>query len=93
VAQRYVLPALRALHGECVALLFTDVIMPGMSGPALLERARELQPELKVLYASGYTADTLHRHGVREESFHFLEKPYTPKGLAAAVRGALDEQE
>ncbi len=81
---------LLARHGESVALLFTDVIMPGMSGPELFERARDLLPDVKVLYASGYTADTLHRHGVREESFHFLEKPYTPKGLAAAVRGVLD---
>lgn len=84
---------LMALQGDSVALLFTDVVMPSMSGPELLGRARELKPELKVLYASGYTADTLHKHGVREESFHFLEKPYTPKGLAVAVRGVLDEQE
>jgi CheY-like chemotaxis protein len=84
--------ALRCLSGYEgeVALLFTDLVMPGMSGTDLLERAADLQPGLKVLLASGYPLETLREHGLSEDSHPFLEKPYTVQGLAEKVRKTLD---
>ncbi|WP_374666259.1 PAS domain S-box protein [Ramlibacter sp.] len=75
--------------GITVDLLFTDVIMPGMSGPQLAEAARELHPGLPVLYASGYTGDALARHGELAPDVLLLLKPYRARELARALRRAL----
>ncbi len=83
------LKCLSEYDGE-VALLFTDLVMPGMSGTDLLERASDLQPGLKVLIASGYPTETLREHGLSEDSHHFLEKPYTVQGLTEKIRKTLD---
>jgi two-component system, cell cycle sensor histidine kinase and response regulator CckA len=72
-----------------VALLFTDLVLPGMSGTELLERASDLQPGVKVLFASGYPTETLREHGLAE-SHHFLEKPYSVQGLTEKIRETLD---
>ncbi|MFW6205730.1 MAG: response regulator, partial [Gemmatimonadota bacterium] len=83
--------ALEILHeSDGVALLFTDVVMPGLSGPELLKRARELHPRLKVLFASGYAAETLAHHDVTADPDQFLEKPYTVDELKRKVREVLD---
>jgi two-component SAPR family response regulator len=64
--------------------------MAGMSGPELVERLQELHPEVKVLYTSGYTAEaTIHRNAFTDE-IAFLQKPYTPDGLARKVREVFD---
>ena len=74
-------------HPAPIHLLVTDVVMPGMSGPALVERLMPARPEMKVLYMSGYTGTALHAE--LEQSACFLEKPFTSEALAAAVRRAL----
>jgi CheY-like chemotaxis protein len=73
-----------------IHLLATDVVMPGMSGRDLAERLRSMRPELKTLYISGYTDDTIARHGVLRSGAAFLEKPYSRQDLLAAVRRALE---
>jgi PAS domain S-box-containing protein len=74
-----------------VELLLTDVIMPGVDGRQLHERLRALQPELKVVYMSGYAGEVIAHHGVLESSVHFLPKPFDADSLTSAVRAALDE--
>ncbi|MDB5860442.1 MAG: Histidine kinase [Ramlibacter sp.] len=71
-------------------LLFTDVVMPGMSGRELVERAKDLLPALKVLYTSGYSETTLLQHGRVEEGMHLLTKPYRREELAHRIRAVLE---
>jgi two-component system, cell cycle sensor histidine kinase and response regulator CckA len=84
--------ALRLLrdHGSDVALLLTDVVMPGMDGRELVEQARSRRPSLKVLYMTGYTDDATLRHGVRRGEVLVLEKPFRSHTLAGRVRQVLD---
>jgi len=76
-------------HPGPIQLLITDVIMPGMNGRQLYDCLREIRPDLKVLYISGYTDDIIAPHGVLEPGIHFLAKPFTVAALAEKVREAL----
>ncbi|MCX5747124.1 MAG: PAS domain S-box protein [Proteobacteria bacterium] len=72
-----------------IDLLLTDVIMPQMGGPALARSLGETRPGMKVLFMSGYTDDSVVRHGVLT-TVAFLQKPLTPSSLAGKVRDVLD---
>jgi len=67
-------------------VVVSDVVMPGMSGPALVELLLLLRPQLKVLYMSGYANDALVNHAVIERGFVFLQKPFAPLELVRRVR-------
>ena len=73
-----------------VDLLLTDVVMPGESGPDLFERLKPLRPQMKVLFVSGYTDDSIVRHGVLEAEVPFLQKPFSASELTRKVREVLD---
>ena len=77
-------------HPGMIHLLLSDVVMPQMSGPELAKRLGRTRPEMKVLVMSGYTDDSIVRHGVVEKRMAFLQKPITPDSLATKVREVLD---
>lgn len=70
-----------------VDLLLTDVKMPGINGPDLAAKIREIRPNIKVLYISGYGADV---HGVDDSPF--VQKPYTREILAQKVKSILEKE-
>jgi CheY-like chemotaxis protein len=76
-------------HAGDLRLLITDVIMPEMNGRDLAERISALVPGVKVLFASGYTANVIAHHGVLDDGVQFLPKPFSMKDLAVKVRQAL----
>jgi two-component system, cell cycle sensor histidine kinase and response regulator CckA len=77
-------------HPGPIDLLVTDVIMPEMGGRELRTKLLDLYPNAKVLFISGYTDDAIVHHGILESGTPFLQKPFTPAGLARKVRGVLD---
>jgi PAS domain S-box-containing protein len=82
--------ALINAHPE-IDLLFTDVVMPGgMGGRQLAETARSLRPDLKVLYTSGYTENSIVHNGRLDPGVQLLGKPYQRHELAGKLRTVLD---
>ncbi len=83
--------ALMILDSEIPDLLFTDVVMPGgINGWELAERARQLQPGLRILLTSGYPLETLQSRGCTPRVAQVLNKPYRKTDLAKRLRGILD---
>ena len=78
--------------GEPIDLLFTDIMMPGMRGTQLAQRARQNHPNLRVVYASGFTATGVLDREALKSGAELLGKPYTAEDLAATVREVLDQE-
>jgi CheY-like chemotaxis protein len=75
--------------GVHIDLLLTDVIMPGMTGPALAEELVRTHPEMKILYMSGYTGHIIAQHGL-ESGAHLLDKPFSRDKLMSKIRDVLE---
>ena len=76
--------------GEAIDLVISDVVMPGMDGPTLMRELRRRQPDLKIIFVSGYAEDAFERHLPKDEDFQFLPKPFSLKELATTVKTTLE---
>ncbi|MFK7838964.1 MAG: ATP-binding protein [Bdellovibrionales bacterium] len=82
------LEVFNALDNKYLDLIITDVVMPGMDGPTLVQRMRQDSPSIKIIFMSGYTEDKLKDH--MGDNIFFLPKPFTLKQLAAKVKDVLE---
>jgi len=72
-------------------LVIADVVMPGMSGPMLVERLREIEPDLNVLFMSGYDDRHVVQRYVLDKGFRLIPKPFTVHSLRKAVDAVIKE--
>ncbi|MCF7669842.1 MAG: response regulator, partial [Verrucomicrobia bacterium] len=78
-------------HDGYINLLLTDVVLQsGMSGRDLAEYLQDKSPDLKVIFASGYSDELIGKDITLQEGLNFLQKPFSPNSLAKAVRNCLD---
>jgi PAS domain S-box-containing protein len=77
-------------HQSEIKLVLTDVVMPGMNGKELADQLLETKPDLKIVYCSGYTHDSISHHGILDEDKEFLPKPFSGRELVAKIRDVLD---
>jgi len=76
-------------HPKPITMLVADVVMPGTGGVELAQQLRERFPAIRVLFTSGYTDDTLFRHGIAGGQVDFIAKPYSLDALTRMVREIL----
>ncbi|MFC3580078.1 ATP-binding protein [Sphingomonas hylomeconis] len=76
--------------GQDVTLLFTDVVMPGMTGRQLADRAAPLLPKMKIVFTTGYTRNAVVHNGILDPGTNFLPKPFGIDQLAAKIAEVLD---
>jgi signal transduction histidine kinase/ActR/RegA family two-component response regulator len=77
---------------EPIDLLITDVVMPEMDGPALVEEVRQRRPDMKVIFISGYAESAFRQQASDGSMLHFLAKPFSLKQLATKVKDVLEEE-
>ncbi len=75
-----------------IDLLVTDVVLPEMRCGPLVRRLQELRPNLKVLYISGYSEETVGLCGIEVSEPNFIQKPFSPEALRAKVRDVLEHR-
>jgi CheY-like chemotaxis protein len=75
-----------------VSLLFTDIVMPRMTGRELADQIKMFRQDLPVLYTTGFTRNAIVHNGVLDPGTNFLAKPFSLNQLAAAVRRVLDQK-
>ena len=82
------LDALEALEREegAVDLVVSDVVMPEMDGPTMLTEMRKRNPDLRIIFVSGYAEDAFEKSLPEGQQFNFLPKPFTLSQLVAAVK-------
>lgn len=74
---------------DSIDLMVTDVVMPAMNGRDLAGIIQVLQPQMKLLFMSGYTADVISHHGVLDEGVHFIQKPFSVAEFLIKVQQTL----
>jgi signal transduction histidine kinase/CheY-like chemotaxis protein len=84
--------ALRKARLSPVDLVLTDVVMPGMNGREVADRLREILPDIRLVFMSGYPSEAISRHGVLDTAVEFLQKPFTREKLLRKVRDVLDRK-
>jgi len=79
-------------HSDSISLVILDVVMPKMNGMQTFEAIRKMQPDVRVLFMSGYAAEIVRAKGVLDNDLDFLEKPIIPKTFLQKVREILDRK-
>jgi CheY-like chemotaxis protein len=79
-----------AMHKEQIDLLVLDIVMPKKSGILVYEEIRKDRSDIKALFTSGYPQEVIRAKGILDESFNFLSKPVSPRGLLKKVKEVLD---
>ena len=74
-----------------VDLVVSDVVMPEMDGPTLLKELRQRNPDVKIIFVSGYAEEAFAKNLPSDEQYAFLAKPFTLKQLVAAVKQTMAE--
>jgi CheY-like chemotaxis protein len=78
-------------HKDSIQLVLLDVVMPKKNGKEVFDQIKSIDPSVKVLFLSGYTADIVHRKGIRDGSIDFIPKPVSPDTILLKVREVLDK--
>jgi len=79
-------------NSKTIKLLLLDVIMPKKSGPEVLNEIKKVMPDIKALFISGYTADTIHKKKLLDEHINFVSKPFSPQVILQKIREVLDHR-
>ena len=79
-------------HKERIDLALLDVVMPEIGGRELYEKIKEIRPSLRVLFNTGYAAETIDTNFLSENKLKIIQKPYTPEVLLRVVREMLDQR-
>jgi two-component system cell cycle sensor histidine kinase/response regulator CckA len=74
-----------------IDLILTDIVMPHINGPELIERLKQVRADFKVLYMTGYTDEAIVQHGVVDKTIDLIHKPFTIEKLERKVREVLDK--
>ena len=80
-------------HEGSIQLMITDVVMPKIGGKEVAEQLHPIYPQMKVIYMSGYTDNSIAHYGVLEPGLNFIGKPFSAKALARKVREVLDKKQ
>lgn len=78
--------------GENIDIIITDVVMPGITGPAMVEKIHETYPDIKVIFISGYAENAFMKTYGDSRKFHFLPKPFTLNQLAEKVKEIIEQK-
>lgn len=78
--------AVEFVRNNIVDLVITDVIMPEMNGNEMLSKMKEIHPDVKCLFISGYTSDVISKHGILKEGINFIQKPFSMHNFAEKIR-------
>jgi DNA-binding NtrC family response regulator len=76
---------------ELIQLLLFDMVMPNKNGKDAYDEIRKINPDIKVIFASGYATDTTNMNAPANETVMLISKPYLPTNLLAMVRRVLDK--
>ncbi len=79
-----------SVNKDSIHLVILDAIMPKKNGKEAYDAIKQLQPDSKVIFVSGYTADIFDKRGIPDKKLNFLSKPFAPLDLAKKVREVLD---
>jgi two-component system cell cycle sensor histidine kinase/response regulator CckA len=82
--------ALACAVSASIQLVLSDVVMPGRSGPEVVEMLRAHHPTLRAIFMSGHTDHPALHEGVLGAGVHFIQKPFAPLALAKKIREVLD---